>query len=247
LLRAFSRDRWVPWEEQKPPAPVKSTQSSDGGKSDLSEKRKRSKAKISSVKAIYLLAYNGLLLLGWAWVLLQLLSLSFEAAYTELSSAVVFLELVAFLEVINAATGIVPGNALPSFFLHFGRDVCLLVVWAAVPVQSSRAVWLLYFMWGIGELIRYPVYLLGAAGLTVPESLTWARYTIPLGLMPVGFGCELTLFYNSSPYLNAPFDIGVLVYMLVYLFFPYYLLNSVWTQRQKKLGFSQNQKVKKTN
>ncbi len=56
--------------------------------------------------------------------------------------------------------------------------------------ESSRGLPMLLLAWELTEVVRYSYYALGVVG-AVPGILTWARYTLFLGLYPLGVTGEL--------------------------------------------------------
>jgi len=110
-------------------------------------------------------------------------------------------------------------------------------------ISQDTAIWLLFLVWGIGEVIRYPFYILTVSEVQPPYVLTWARYSIPLLLMPIGFAAELWLLYVYSQELRGTFQ-GTFLwgYMFLYLGGPAILLKGVWKSRGKKLGSNKSKK-----
>jgi hypothetical protein len=91
-------------------------------------------------------------------------------------------------------------------------------------------------VWALGEVIRYPIYLLPLLGVPVPRALTYLRYTAPFLLMPVGFAAEIFLIYAAANQESGTLATGLRVYLLAYVVAPVYLLRALWQQRGAKLA-----------
>jgi very-long-chain (3R)-3-hydroxyacyl-CoA dehydratase len=201
-----------------------------------------------STRSMYLLTYNGIMLLGWAWVFINLLTLLITPApadtvvhpndvpsflppniasrivhaHERVGRVVFALQALAMLELMHAITGLVPGTPLGSFLLHGGRNIVLFGAIYQWPLLTTHwGVFLTYFVWAIGECVRYPHYLLtlipetAALSSFITSCLVYARYTAPLILLPFGFLGEcavlrqLTTLYDDGATIGK----GLLSYM----------------------------------
>lgn len=128
----------------------------------------------------------------------------------------------ASLEILHAATGLIPGRVLPSFLLNVGRDIILFGCIQCFPsaTQADWSVGALYFLWCLGDLVRFVFYVQqmikgNANAAVIAESwfsvpvlhmlqhvptqkffLLW-RYTLPLLLLPFGFVTELKVVWEA--------------------------------------------------
>eukprot|EP01132_Coremiostelium_polycephalum_P000625 gene625-775_t len=147
----------------------------------------------------YLIFYNTCQALGWYYLIISMVfrfltigADSLYSTYYSLGSVVCTLQLFAFLEIVHVYLGIVKsGSILPTVAQVLGRNHVLLVALYNVPeVQYHWGVSLLFFVWGVSELIRYPYYLSALMDNNPPEFLTWLRYNAFIVLYPLGFASE---------------------------------------------------------
>ncbi|KAK5583026.1 hypothetical protein RB653_004616 [Dictyostelium firmibasis] len=161
--------------------------------------------KTNSLITNYLTIYNSIQTVGWYYVIFLMvwrsLNLGFlpslQTTYISLGSTVCFLQLLAFLEILHVLLGFTKSSLIPTLSQVFGRNHVLLVALAYTPeVQQHWGVWLMFFIWGVSELIRFPYYLYGNNS---PKLLTWLRYNAFIVLYPLGFGAENVLWYKMLP------------------------------------------------
>jgi very-long-chain (3R)-3-hydroxyacyl-CoA dehydratase len=114
-----------------------------------------------------------------------------------------FFQLLAILEILHAAIGIVGGSPVTSLMQWGGRSNVLFAVVKSVPeVQATPAVGAMLLAWALSEVVRYPWYAAVTAGVC-PEWLTWLRYTAFIPLYPVGVVGEMHAMYLALPYIGA--------------------------------------------
>jgi len=201
---------------------------------------------------------------GWAGLLHGLRSVHGRVGGTEL-----FVQGLASLEVVHALVGLTRGSVLPSFLLHAGRNIVLFgAILLAPSTHASAATGALFLLWCLGDLVRFLYYLmslvgsdaaaratadnwLGKAvtmGLTHPGSLgkvSWARYTLPLLLMPAGFMAELAVLWTGASHeagqVMLPGGVPLVALLYAYIAAAYllgapFLMWTVYKQRSSKLG-----------
>lgn len=135
-----------------------------------------------SLKQLYLVAYNCAMALGWALATCAALPalLGVEIVHpSALTHLVCLLQAAATVEIVHSAVGIVKGSPVSAFIQNGGRDAVLFLF--ILPVQhahSSLFVYLLYAVWGLAEVIRYPYYV--ALLLGRYETLQWFFFLLAL-------------------------------------------------------------------
>ena len=71
----------------------------------------------------------------------------------------------------------------------------------------ASAVCLLFWVWSLAELIRYPFYLARLFGTRLPSIvlsvITWLRYNAFIVLYPVGFVAEVWCVFLAFPYIKV--------------------------------------------
>ncbi|EFA76185.1 hypothetical protein PPL_10402 [Heterostelium album PN500] len=146
--------------------------------------------------------------LGWYYVIISMFMRLFfqgtQSIYTtfnSLGSIVCTLQVFAFLEIAHVYFGIVKSSLLPTVVQVLFRNQVLLGCLLYVPeAQVHWGVTLLFFFWGVSELIRFPFYIAQAYG-DCPPILTWLRYNAFIILYPIGFAAENILYYVMMPYI----------------------------------------------
>jgi very-long-chain (3R)-3-hydroxyacyl-CoA dehydratase len=167
-----------------------------------------------SLAKTYLLAYNAVLIVGWAYVLALTAQTSLasgpRAVYAAIETPLLYAQTAAVLEIVHAALGIARSPVLVTAMQVSSR---LMVVWGvlvlAPPARIASfhvagpleiGVPSLMFAWGITEVIRYSFYFFKLLG-DVPRVITWCRYTLFIVLYPLGVSSELFLAYSGFGYL----------------------------------------------
>ncbi len=176
----------------------------------------------------------------------QKLSLIFKEGYHILSGPCLVAQGLGLLEPIHALFKISKGNWFPAFLLHTGRDICLflLVMHGANAAQDWGAV-LMIVVWTVGEVIRYSFYFLTITNGTAPDPVTWARYTIPLYLLPIGFTTEMRVLWMAKDELTETQQSFLFGYtLLAYVLGAPFVWMSVYKLRTKKLGSDAKKKIK---
>ncbi|CAG7838022.1 unnamed protein product [Allacma fusca] len=142
---------------------------------------------LSPVVKTYLLLYNVVLALGWAYVgYLGLQKWSEpDKLWTQTEVSLKIFQTAAIMEIVHAILGFTPTNVATVAFQVLSR---LGTVWGvldlAPPARVSTGVPLLLICWVVTEVIRYSYYalnLLGSAGV-----IAWFRYSLFIILYPLG-------------------------------------------------------------
>ncbi|CAI0451770.1 unnamed protein product [Linum tenue] len=130
-----------------------------------------------------------------------------------------------------------------------GRTHFLLaVVRRIVEVQELPAVFVTFTAWSMIDAIRYPHYALNIIG-SCPSWVVYIRYTAFIVLYPIGFLGELSLMWQSLPFVKMnhlyanffaalPFSYYNFLWVVI-LSYPFLWLNLylyMLKQRRSKLG-----------
>ncbi|KAF8632029.1 hypothetical protein AX17_004972 [Amanita inopinata Kibby_2008] len=227
--------------------------------------QKQSTARPAPIK-FYLVAYNALSTLGWAYLLLQTLlhttpsqtlpKLLIEgdtqplyskltSTYAEVGPKVALVQSFAVLEVVHALLGWVRSPLQTTAMQVSSR---LYLVWAITERYKSAQLNPLYttmiLSWSITEVIRYSFYAFSLLG-SEPHLLTYLRYTTFYVLYPLGAGSEAFLIFATVPALTSLLSGGGewTVFAFARLFFfviwwpgLYVMYTYMIAQRRKVLG-----------
>lgn len=107
-----------------------------------------------------------------------------------------------YLEFLHAVVGYTKGSPLFPFLQVSGRNFILFgIIDAESRMHEMPVVFILFMVWSLVEVIRYPYYLLSIVKKEIPL-LTWLRYTIWIILYPLGFLCEGTVLIRSISFFE---------------------------------------------
>lgn len=205
----------------------------------------------------YLVLYNLTQSAGWTYTLCMLIQCLANSdpprvVYETVTPSLRLCQVLSFLEVVHAATGMVRTGFASALTQWFARTHCLVAVLdSVVEVQGEPWVAVMYAAWALTEVVRYPWYAFSLMG-ACPSWLTWLRYTVFIPTYPFGVVSEILILYGALPYakerqmynlnmpnaLNFSFDwhkfmIGGLCY---YPFAWLQLYMHMFAQRKKKLS-----------
>lgn len=209
---------------------------------------------------IYLLMYNLYQFIAYFYIVLVLLiTLSRDGffgvskiTYATVGAAMRCSQMLQYLEFLNAFVGYTKGAPLFPFLQVSGRNFVLFAVIHSEPrTQEMPAVFMLFLVWSLAELFRYPYYMIGLLKKEIP-SLTWFRYSAWIILYPLGVLCEgiillrsLPLFEETKRYSiempntwNFTFDMaGFMKFYMIFGLLPgfYFVMKHMTNLRTKKL------------
>lgn len=107
-----------------------------------------------------------------------------------------------YLEFLHALVGYTKGSALFPFLQVTGRNFVLFaIIHAESRIHEMPVVFILFMVWSLVELIRYPYYIIALVKKDIPW-LTWLRYSIWIVLYPLGVLCEGTILLRSLPFFE---------------------------------------------
>ncbi|KAM4051529.1 very-long-chain (3R)-3-hydroxyacyl-CoA dehydratase 4 isoform 3-T4 [Anomaloglossus baeobatrachus] len=134
-------------------------------------------------------------------------------------------QLLSVLELLHILMHLEQQSFLPKFSQVTERLIILfLVITSQEEVQSKCIVCVLFFLWNLWDVIRYPYLLLSAVGIDYP-ALTWLYHTIWIAVHPLSLIAEVYTVYESLPYFEAlgTFCYTVSLPFVVSIHFPYIL------------------------
>lgn len=137
------------------------------------------------MRNIYLIFYNLLQFFGWLAVL-----------FTGRLDYLMWFQTIQLLEVVHCMIGFVKSSAFQTFMQILSR---IIIVWVAlVPFPETRqtiGLDMIMWAWPLAETTRYIYYALNLMKLNL-YIVTWLRYTLFIGLYPLGVSGELLILYK---------------------------------------------------
>ncbi|KAH7026295.1 tyrosine phosphatase-like protein [Microdochium trichocladiopsis] len=228
----------------------------------VAAKQPAAPAPAASAADSYLILYNSLSLLLWAYILYTTSQLLLVEHWPDLTAGnaatwellhgfALTTESLAALEVLHAALGLVRASPLTTALQVAGRNTVLWAVARNYPDVMARGVGCGYaallLAWSAAEVVRYSYFvvaLLGkvqggeAAGHAVPPWLVWIRYTMFIPLYPAGILSECWLIYHviaPSRHRQAYYQYLLWFGLLIYIPASYILGTHMFAQRRKML------------
>ncbi|CAD7092906.1 unnamed protein product [Hermetia illucens] len=220
----------------------------------------------SALSKLYLFGYNAGQVVGWSYMLYQLI-----AYYTTNAAAgktlwdyigwtVIIFQNAAFLEIFHAAAGLVKSNPFITTVQVLSRVMVVCGVVMATPDgKISPGLPLALLAWSITEIIRYAYYASNIVG-AVPYILIWLRYTTFIALYPIGVTGELLCFFWAQRYArqntvwslempnkyNITFSYFYLLWTVMLLYIPLFpqMYLHMFAQRRKIIGGGSSDKPK---
>lgn len=122
--------------------------------------------------------------------------------YEAVGTAMKFVQLLQFLEVMHPLFGYTKGGFTTALFQVSGRAIILFcMIESELRMQTKPVVFYVFLVWSTVEIVRYPYYL-SQLFKTEFNFLTWLRYTIWMPLYPLGFLCEGIIVLRNIPYFE---------------------------------------------
>ncbi|XP_047246129.1 very-long-chain (3R)-3-hydroxyacyl-CoA dehydratase [Girardinichthys multiradiatus] len=176
------------------------------------EKRNRLKAVrhteegFVSLKTSFLFVYNLIQFLGFSWIFVNMTVRLFifgqDSLYDTfhtISDVMFFCQILASVEVLNAAFGFVRTGVIPTLIQVVGRNFVLFIIFGSLEEMQHRpVVFFVFYLWSAIEIFRYPFYMLRCFN-TKWKTLTWLRYTVWIPLYPLGVLAEAVAVIQSIP------------------------------------------------
>jgi very-long-chain (3R)-3-hydroxyacyl-CoA dehydratase len=221
--------------------------------------------KPSLVVNAYLFLYNFIQVLGWSYLLFQIVNFyvnppKSQSLWDIVKYTVGIFQNAAFIEIFNVATGLVKSNLAVTIQQVLSR-VAIVAAIAFIPETSnSPGLPLALTAWCFAEITRYSYYGFNIVGY-IPYLIIWARYTFFYVLYPVGVTGELLVYWASLGYLertkmwtiempnklNIALSLwsAIAMVMLIYIpLFPQMYMHMVY-QRKRTLGSPETKKIQK--
>jgi very-long-chain (3R)-3-hydroxyacyl-CoA dehydratase len=212
--------------------------------------------------SVYMLGFNLCSGLGWFLLTTRFLRASdLSSAWTQDGLRLCLHQSVALLEIVHAASGLVPsplGSVVPQVASRLFVTWGVLYPFPRVVTVTHHGLGLrtLLLSWGITETIRYAFYATkvvivrspdGSRGdkhtrkrRAVPATMTpywllWLRYSTFLVLYPLGFASEVALVRTALPLLSPDFAWSAYAILFIYPIGFYLLYKYMLQQRYKVL------------
>uniref|UniRef100_A0A673M260 Very-long-chain (3R)-3-hydroxyacyl-CoA dehydratase n=1 Tax=Sinocyclocheilus rhinocerous TaxID=307959 RepID=A0A673M260_9TELE len=158
------------------------------------------------LKKGFLFMYNLVQFLGYSWIFVNMTVRlfilgqdSFYDTFHTIADVMYFCQMLAIMEVINPAVGLVKTGVMPAFIQVMGRNFILFVIFGTLEeMQNKPVVFFVFYLWSMIEIFRYPFYMLACID-TEWKLLTWLRYTIWIPLYPLGVLAEAVAVIQSIP------------------------------------------------
>uniref|UniRef100_A0A8C1X4L6 Very-long-chain (3R)-3-hydroxyacyl-CoA dehydratase n=2 Tax=Cyprinus carpio TaxID=7962 RepID=A0A8C1X4L6_CYPCA len=158
------------------------------------------------LKKGFLFMYNLVQFLGYSWIFVNMTVRlfilgqdSFYDTFHTIADVMYFCQMLAIMEVINPAVGLVKTGIMPAFIQVMGRNFILFVIFGTLAdMQNKPVVFFVFYLWSMIEIFRYPFYMLVCID-TEWKLLTWLKYTIWIPLYPLGVLAEAVAVIQSIP------------------------------------------------
>ncbi|PVU99751.1 hypothetical protein BB559_000427 [Furculomyces boomerangus] len=207
---------------------------------------KKQDSKPSSFVQNYLIGYNVVSGIAWAYIFKIILTHmtsgnSYKTLFNELGSTLIGVQTVAVLEILHSAVGFVKSSILTTFIQMFARlYMCwgVLYLFPEESVTQSFGFLLLTTAWSVTEIVRYSYYAAAIMNIDF-YPLLWARYTFFYVLYPAGFVGELLEVFASLSHTRAYSQYLYYLYIVLATLYPpglYFMYTYMIKQRKKQLN-----------
>uniref|UniRef100_A0AAV2KRB7 Very-long-chain (3R)-3-hydroxyacyl-CoA dehydratase n=1 Tax=Knipowitschia caucasica TaxID=637954 RepID=A0AAV2KRB7_KNICA len=161
-----------------------------------------------SFRHTYIFVYNLLQFCGHTWILTNIIArfLSFGKdglvdMFHSVGLVMSLCQLLSFLELFHIADGIEKARLLPRLIQVTQKNVLLMTVILLEELQSQSMVCLLFLLWNLQDLLRYPHELLCL--MDRPSvSMLWSRYTLWIPLYALSAFTEGFTLYTALPHIS---------------------------------------------
>ncbi|KAM7003149.1 very-long-chain (3R)-3-hydroxyacyl-CoA dehydratase [Tautogolabrus adspersus] len=162
-----------------------------------------------SLKTGFLFMYNLVQFFGFSWIFVnmtvRLFILGADSLYDtfhSISDVMFFCQILAAVEVLNAAFGVVRTAVIPTLIQVVGRNFILFIIFGSVEEMHNKpVVFFVFYLWSAIEIFRYPFYMLGCFNAEW-KTLTWLRYTVWIPLYPLGVLAEAVAVIQSISFFD---------------------------------------------
>ncbi|KAK5645949.1 hypothetical protein RI129_004413 [Pyrocoelia pectoralis] len=219
-------------------------------------------ALLKNNKSYYLFFYNFVETVGWSYILYKLVKhfifVEDVTLYESIKLPLFVFQNAAVLEIVHAFLRLVSSSPYVTLQQVFSRVMLVCgVLMISRNAQLGIGLPLTILAWSVTEIIRYAYYTLNLVN-AVPHFLVWLRYTMFIGLYPLGVTGELLCLYTACNefiktgfgtitlpnFLNVTFNYPYLLMFLMALYIPLFppLYMHMFAQRKKILGKSSGSK-----
>lgn len=161
---------------------------------------------LSNFKTGFLLLYNLVQFLGFSWIFVNMsvrvIIIGEDSLYDtfhSMADMMFFCQILASVEVLNAAFGVVKTGVVPTLIQVVGRNFVLFIIFGSLEEMHNKpVVFFVFLLWSAIEVFRYPFYMLACLN-TEWRTLTWLRYTVWIPLYPLGVLAEAVAVIQSIP------------------------------------------------
>ncbi|XP_076588765.1 very-long-chain (3R)-3-hydroxyacyl-CoA dehydratase isoform X2 [Chaetodon auriga] len=159
-----------------------------------------------SLKTGFLFVYNLVQFLGFSWIFFNMTVRLFifgkDSLYDTfhtISDVMFFCQILAAVEVLNAAFGVVRTGVIPALIQVVGRNFILFIIFGSLEeMHNQPIVFFVFYLWSAIEIFRYPFYMLDSFN-TEWKTLTWLQHTVWIPLYPLGVIAEAVAVIQSIP------------------------------------------------
>ncbi|XP_070710882.1 very-long-chain (3R)-3-hydroxyacyl-CoA dehydratase 4 [Pempheris klunzingeri] len=156
-----------------------------------------------SFRLAYIFSYNLFQFCGHTWILANTIArfLTFgrdALADTFYSVGLVMslCQLLSILELFHIADGIEKAKLLPRFVQVMEKNLLLVLVIVLEEMQSKPVVCVMFFLWNVLDLLRYPHELLCVMD-TPSMAMLWIRYTLWIPLYVLSVVTEVVIIHQT--------------------------------------------------
>ncbi|EER01001.1 ptpla domain protein, putative [Perkinsus marinus ATCC 50983] len=207
---------------------------------------------MGSLSHAYLLLYNTVQTLGWAYILYEALMGPLPAVSGKVIEPLYLFQGLAVLEILHSVFGLVRASPVITTIQVYSRLQLIYLHYRCSEVaDSSPGLLPMVLAWSITEVVRYS-YLGLHMSVGAPGFLKWLRYTLFLVLYPLGVYGEMRVIYDVLPVVdregilsvampnsyNFSFNFAVFLKSLLAIYLPglYVQYTHMLHQRSKQLG-----------
>ncbi|KAI0155252.1 PTPLA-domain-containing protein [Xylariaceae sp. FL1272] len=198
-------------------------------------------------KQSYLLLYNTLSLISWAYILSLPLTHLFTSSISPSTlqsdlHPLTIIQTLSLLEVLHALLGLVRSSPSTTALQIGGRNLVVWTVMRAFPSLVFHGNGRIAFLgcmlaWGASDALRF-AYFVAAQNNKMWGWLKWLRYSAFVLLYPVGFMSEAWLVYVSftqAEGISLPYRVYLGAGLLSYVPAFYVLYGYMFAQRRRAL------------
>ncbi|XP_060790207.1 very-long-chain (3R)-3-hydroxyacyl-CoA dehydratase 4 isoform X2 [Neoarius graeffei] len=185
-----------------------------------------------SIGFVYLFSYYLLQFCGHTWIFSNMTARFLSFGFDALADTFYFVgvmmslcQLLSMLELFHIADGIEECRLLPRLVQVIERNFVLFLIISQEEFQSKTVVCVLFYLWNILHLLRYPCQLMCLIS-TPSFNMLWARYTIAVPVYILSVITEVISIYQALPYYESQgtYSVQLKTPVSVYVHFPCLLM-----------------------